>query len=194
MLRGAALLSAVVLLSGLSAGEFNKKINLGEASPTFVNLEGTDGKKYNLDSFKKDVLVIAITCNHCPVAQDYEDRILAFAKKYAGKIDFVAINVNNIEEDRLPEMIKRARDKGYTFPYLYDPSQKIAKELGATVTPEFFVLDKSRKFAYTGAMDDKLDPDEVKVRYLEAAVEALLKGGKVDKSETRPRGCGIKYE
>src|SRR5271154_1296009 len=85
------------LLAPVGAGQFNKKISLGDAAPTF-KLPGTDGKEYSLESFKdKDVLVIAITCNECPVAQDYQDRFLVFAKKHTGdksKVGFLAVNVN----------------------------------------------------------------------------------------------------
>jgi peroxiredoxin len=138
------------------------------------------------------VVVVCITCNHCPVAVAYEDRIIAFAKKYADKVDLVAINVNNIAADKLDKMTARAKEKGFTFPYLYDPSQKIARELGATVTPHFFVLNKDRKVVYIGAMDD--DQESPKVNYLDPAVDATLKGEKVEKTKTNARGCGIVYE
>jgi peroxiredoxin len=189
------------LLTGLltlaEAGQFNKKLNIGDPCPTFKDLEGVDGKKYSLDDFKdKDVLVIVITCNHCPIAQAYEDRIIQFTKKWASgpdsKVAVVAINVNNLEADKLPAMKIRAREKGFNFPYLYDPSQQIGRSLGATVTPEFFVFNKARKLVYMGAMDDS--NSNPKVNYLEAAVEAALKGGTPAVKETRARGCTVKYD
>jgi peroxiredoxin len=192
----AALLAVAALACAAVAGEFNKKLNIGDAAPSFANLEGVDGKTYALDSFKdKDVLVLCITCNHCPVAVAYEDRIISFVKKHAGpdsKVGFVAINVNNLEEDKLPKMKERAKAKGFTFPYLYDPSQKIGRALGASVTPEFFVFDKERKLVYMGAMDDS--QSSPKVNYLEPAVEAALKGELPKVKETRARGCSVKYE
>jgi peroxiredoxin len=179
-------------------GKFNKKVKIGDPCPTFSNLPGTDDKTYGLESFKdKDVLVICITCNHCPVAVAYEDRIIQFVKKHAGegsKVGFVAINVNNLPADKLDKMKERAKSKGFNFPYLYDESQKIASALGATVTPEFFVLNKERKIVYMGAMDDNNNAANVKVNYLEAAVKAALEGSEVKTAETRARGCGIKYE
>jgi len=198
MVRYAA---AFLMVAGLSlpvqAGEFNKKLSIGDAAPSFTGLEGVDGKSHSLSDLKdKDVVVVIITCNHCPVAVAYEDRIIDLTKKYAGKADskvaVVAINVNNLEADKLPKMKERAKEKGFNFPYLYDPTQKIGREYGATVTPEFFVLNKERKIVYMGAMDDK--QNNPTVSYLDPAIEAALKGEKAAKTETRARGCGVKYE
>jgi peroxiredoxin len=180
------------------AGEFNSKLSPGDAAPAWTDLPGVDGKNHSLADLKdKDVVVVVFTCNSCPIAEDYEDRILAFAKKYTAnpksKVALVAINVNTIEEDRLPKMKEKAKDKGFTFPYLYDESQKIAKDFGAEYTPEFFVLNKDRKIVYMGAMDDKTKADQAKVNYLEPAVEAALKGEKPEKAETLARGCRIRF-
>src|SRR5262249_19655600 len=133
------------------------------------------------------------TCNSCPVAELYEDRIIAFARKHAEKVALVAINVNKIEPDRLPKMKERAKEKGFEFPYLFVETQKIAKQYGATYTPEFFVLDKERKVAYMGAMDDKSPPAQPKERFLEQAVETVLKGEKPSRAETLARGCRVRY-
>ncbi|MCS6852378.1 MAG: thioredoxin family protein [Gemmataceae bacterium] len=198
-LAAAALVAAgLALATPVSAGEFNKKLNIGDPAPSWSNLPGVDGKNHSLSDLKdKDVVVVCITCNHCPVAVAYEDRIINFVKKHCGpesKVAFVAINVNNLEADRLPKMIERAKEKGFNFPYLHDESQRIGREFGATVTPEFFVLNKERKVVYMGAMDDSNDPSKVKVNYLEAAVEAALKGDKPSQAETKARGCSVKYE
>src|SRR5947209_2386441 len=185
MIRYATALVAVVGLAALAgtaeAGKINKKLNIGDAAPVFSGLEGTDGRSHSLADFKdKDVLVIAITTNHCPVAVGYEDRIVAFAKKHVGpdsKVGFIAINVNTGEEDRLPKMTERAKDKGFTFPYAFDPSQKIARDLGALRTPEFFVFNKDRKLIYMGAFDDNdRDESQVTKHYVEDAVKATLHG------------------
>jgi peroxiredoxin len=196
---------AVLVAAGLSAanpavaGEFNKKLNIGDAAPAWTGLEGVDGKTHSLADLKnKDVVVVIITCNHCPVAVAYEDRIIDFTKKYASapdsKVAVVAINVNNLEADKLPAMKVRAKEKGFNFPYLYDPTQKIGRDYGATVTPEFFVLNKERKIVYMGAMDDSNNAASAKVNYLEAAVQAALNGQKPATAETRGRGCSVKYE
>ncbi len=193
----AALVVAGLALTPALAGEFNKKLSIGDTAPTWSNLPGADGKTHSLADLKnKDVVVVVVTCNHCPVAIDYEDRIIAFTKKHASgpdsKVAVVAICVNNLEADLLPEMKKRAKEKGFNFPYLRDDSQAVGRAFGATVTPEFFVLNKDRKVVYMGAMDD--DQNNPKVSYLESAVEAALKGTMPEKKETRARGCSVKYD
>jgi peroxiredoxin len=190
-----SVIAAGLTLSCGQAGEFNKKVNIGDAAPVFTALPGVDDKTHSLSDYKdKDVLVLCITCNHCPVAVAYEDRMIDFAKKHAGKVAFVAINVNNIDADKLPKMKERAKEKGFTFDYLYDSSQKIGKELGASVTPEFFVYNKDRKLVYMGSMDDSMDKGKVKENHLEQAVTAALSNSMPKVKETRPKGCGVKYD
>lgn len=194
----AALAVGLMMVGGAQAGKYNKKLNIGDNAPAFSGLKATDGKEYSLDSFKdKDVVVVCVTCNHCPVAVAYEDRIIEFNKKHAGpnsKVGFIAINVNNNDQDKLDKMVLRAKEKGFNFTYAYDPSQKIGRDLGASVTPEFFVFDKGRNLVYMGAMDDSSNPGSAKTNYLEQAVEATLKGDKPSTAETRARGCGVQYE
>ena len=173
-------------------------IKIGTKAPEFNGLDATDGKSYSSADFKgKDVLVICITCNHCPVAMGYEDRIIDFAKKHAGngsKVGFIAINVNPGEEDGLPRMKERVKDKGMTYVYAIDPSQKIARQLGASVTPEFFVFDKERKLVYTGALDDNPKSEKVTKHYLDDAVKAALKAEPPSEPKSTPVGCGIQYQ
>jgi peroxiredoxin len=180
-----------------SAGKYNRKLSIGDTAPVWKNLPGTDGKNHSLDDLKdKDIVVVVITCNHCPVASAYEDRIVEFANKHAGpesKVALVAINVNTNDEDSLPKMKERAQERGFHFPYLYDQTQQIGRQLGASVTPEFFVFDKDRKVVYMGAMDDDMSPEKVKVHYLEDAVKAIVHGESSPKAETRPFGCGVQY-
>lgn len=188
---------AIAWAAAAEAGEFNKKLNIGDPAPAWEKLPGVDGKLHGLaDLHDKEVVVVVFTCNSCPVATDYEDRLIAFTKKHAapeGKVAVVAINVNRIDEDKLPKMKERAEAKGFPFPYLYDESQQIARAYGAVFTPEFFVLDKQRRVAYMGGMDDNSYADKVKNTYLEPAVLAALRGTKPDKAETPPVGCMIRY-
>jgi peroxiredoxin len=198
MFRGMLMLVVALVIAGPArGGEFNKKLNIGDAAPAWENLPGTDDKTHSLADLKgKDVVVVVFTCNSCPVAVGYEDRIIALAQKYAGKegkVAVVAINVNVIEEDRLPKMRERAKEKGFTFPYLFDETQKIARAYGALYTPEFFVLNKDRKVVFMGAMDNKNKAEDAKINYLEPAVEAALKGDKPQTAETQGRGCLIRY-
>jgi peroxiredoxin len=179
----------------VTAGEFNKKLSIGDPAPIWRDLPGTDGKKHALaDLADKDVVVLVFTCNSCACSEEYEDRVIAFANKYMDKVALIAVNVNTIPDDRLDAMKKKADKKKFPFPYLHDETQKIARDYGATYTPEFFVLTKDRKIAYMGAMDDKTNVAEVKEKYLEAAVDAVLKGDKPIKGETVAHGCLIRFK
>ncbi|MFO0935175.1 MAG: thioredoxin family protein [Gemmataceae bacterium] len=181
-LRSCFLLFVGMTVAGVAnAGEFNKVKTVGDAAPVFTNLDGTDGKKHSLDDYKsKAAVVIVFTCNSCPIANSYEERIAALAKKYASgpeaKVALIAINVNTVPEDRLDKMIERAKKKKYAYPYLYDPSQKIAREYGAMYTPEFFILNADRKIAYMGAFDDKIKADEAKQSFAVGGRDAVLAG------------------
>jgi peroxiredoxin len=177
-----------------SAGEFNKVLTVGDAAPEWKDLPGTDGKKHSLADLKdKDAVVVVFTCNSCPFAVEYEDRIVALAKSAGEQVAVVAINVNTIKDDALPEMTKRAEKKKFPFAYLFDESQAIAKKFGANYTPEFFVLNKERKIAYMGALDDTSKPADVKARYVEDALAAARAGKPAPKGETLARGCKIRF-
>ncbi len=178
--------------------EFNQVLKIGDACPAWTDLPGTDGQKHSLVDLKDvPVVVVVFTCNTCPTATDYEARILD-AIKYndatnAGKVKLVAINVNKVAGDSLADMIARAKDKGLTYPYLYDETQQIAKQYGAITTPQFFVLNKDRKLVYTGALDDATDPKVVKVNYLQPAIDAALAGKTPEVTSIPPRGCLIRF-
>jgi peroxiredoxin len=199
MIRLAAGFLAIIILTlPLSAGEFNRKLNINDPAPTWSDLPGIDGKTHSLADLKaKDVVVVVFTCVECPVARDYEERIVEFVKKHAGpdsKVGFVAINVCLGEDEALPKMIARAKKAGFDFPYCADVSQKVGRAYGAVVTPQFFVLNKERKVVYMGAMDDHIDSAKVKRTYLDKAVAAALKGDKPEKTETPTKGCAIEYK
>ncbi|HVL11791.1 MAG TPA: thioredoxin family protein [Gemmata sp.] len=194
----AALLAALAPPVAAGPGKFNKVLAPGDAAPAWEALEGTDGKKHSLADLKdKDVVVVVFTCNSCPIAVGYEDRIMAFAEKFAkpdAKVAVVAINVNIGKPDALPAMKERAQKQKFNFAYLYDPTQEIARKYGAVYTPEFFVLGKDRTVLYTGAMDDRSPPGEPKANYLELAVTAALAGKPIDAKETSAgAGCKIKF-
>ena len=189
--------ATLLLLSALlSAGEYNPVREIGDAAPAWTKLPGTDGKTHSLSDLKdKAAVVVVFTCNSCPYAVDYEDRLIAFHKKFASRnVALVAINVNKVPEDALPAMKKKARQKAFPFVYLFDESQKIAKDYGAFFTPEFFVLNKQRKITYMGSMDNNPDVKKVSMRYLNDAVEATLAGKKVATDETVPFGCKVRFE
>ncbi len=197
-MRVLLLVGLLVIVPALEAGKYNPTRDLGDAAPAWKDLPGTDGKKHSFSDLKdKDfVLVVFHSCS-CPVAEDYERRVIDLAAKYGGekgRLAVVAINVSKLEEDRLPAMKARAEQNGFTFPYLFDESQQIAKEYGALWTPEFFLLDKDRKIVFMGGMDDSSNVETIKHRYLEPAIEALLSGGLPDVAEAPAIGCRIRFE
>lgn len=196
--RAAASLLLLLPSSLLSAGEYNQVLNVGDEAPAWKDLPGADNKKHSLaDLEEKDVLVIVFTCNSCPVAQAYEDRIASFAAEHAAegsRVGLVAINCNKVDEDRLPAIKQRVAAKGFHFPYLHDESQQIGRDYGALYTPEFFVLDRDRKVVYMGAMDDNRDADKATVNYVLDAVTATLAGKQPQVRETLARGCRVRYK
>lgn len=179
------------------AGKYNPTLKIGDDAPAWSGLEGVDGKRHALkDLADKDVVVIAFTCNTCEYAVDHEERLVALAKQFAadgGKAALVAINPNMVEEDLLPAMQERAKEQGFTFPYLHDtPKQEVAKSYGITFTPEFVVLNKERKVIYLGALDDSPEGKQVTKRYVEDAVAAALAGKTPAVSETPAVGCAVR--
>jgi len=192
-----ALISAFTLL-----GDDNTGVTVGDGAPTF-NLKNIDGKKVSLDDYKdRNGVVVIFTCNHCPYAKAYEDRIIALDQKYKGEgWPVIAINPNDPKSypsDSYPNMKKRAKEKGFTFPYLFDETQDIARSYGATRTPHVFILKKDGedfKVAYIGAIDDNYkDESAVEEKYVENAIEALRSGKEVNPSLTKAIGCGIKWK
>lgn len=197
------LLAVMVLVLTLSAFTTNtdgEGYKVGDLATDF-SLENIDGKMVSLSDYKdaKGFIVI-FTCNTCPYAVAYEDRIEALNKKYADKgYPVIAIMPNNTDVkpgDNMEAMRARAKAKGFTFPYLMDKGQKIYPEYGATKTPHIYILEKTKKgneVKYIGAIDDNYkDATQVTEKYVENAVDALLEGGEVKVKETRAIGCSIK--
>jgi peroxiredoxin len=173
---------------------------VGDKAADF-KLKNVDGKMVSMADYKdaKGFIVI-FTCNHCPFSIAYEDRINALDKKYKTKgYPVIAINPNDpavSEGDGYEDMKVRAKEKSFTFPYLFDESQTVYPVYGATRTPHVFVLKKSGKdyiVSYIGAIDDNKD-DETAVtkKYVESAVDALLDNKTPDPSFTKAIGCTIK--
>jgi peroxiredoxin len=193
MFRTALVLFCFTVTSFANGGEYNEVLKIGDPAPAWDNLPGVDGKQHSLkDLINKKVVVVAFTCNSCPAARDYEDRIIELAKS-STEIAIVAINVNRIPDDSMEKMIERAKSKDLPYPYLFDESQKIAKQYGANFTPEFFVLDGNRKIVYLGSMDDNTDAKLAKNYYLRDATAAVLAGNQPNVSETLARGCRVRY-
>lgn len=175
---------------------------VGDKAKDF-KLKNVDGKMVSMaDNKDAKGFIVIFTCNHCPFSQAYEDRIVSLHKKYADKgYPVIAINPNDqkIEpEDSYEGMVKRAKEKSFPFPYLYDQTQYYAKEYGATRTPHVFILNKNGKdlmVEYVGAIDDNTDdPLAVTKKYVENAVDELLSGKKVTTNFTKAIGCTIKWK
>lgn len=176
--------------------------NVGDAAEGFT-LKNVDGKMVSLTDYKDAKgFVVIFTCNHCPYAKAYEQRIIDLDKKYAGKgYPVIAISSNDAEEypaDSYENMAKRAKEKKYPFPYLYDETQEVAKKFGALKTPHVYILKKDQdalQVAYIGAIDDNSeDAKKVKVKYAENALGELLAGKEVTTKETKAIGCTVKYK
>jgi len=172
------------------------ELKIGAPAPDWSGIIGVDDKEHGLADYKKaKIVVMVFTCNHCPVAVAYEDRLVALQKDYQKQgVQLIAVNVNNLRADRLEPMKVRAKEKAFNFPYLYDPTQKMGHDYGARVTPHVFVLDKDRKIAYVGAVDDNNNPKKAEKKHLRDALDALLAGKKPATAETKARGCSVKYE
>jgi len=181
------------------AGEFNKVITVGQKAPAFAGIPAVMAEKeaaLNLNNLAKDdVVVLVFLANHCPVVTAYEDRIIDFANDYKSKgVKVVAVCVDVVnEQDKLPGIKQRVKEKGYPFVYGYDDSQAIGKAYGATNTPQFVVIDKDQTIRYTGALDDNQNEAKATKLYLRDAVDAVLKGESPEIKETRAVGCGIRY-
>ena len=173
-------------------------LETGSKLPEF-NLPATDGKNYSPDSFgSAKVLVVMFTCNHCPYVQAYEERLVKLQADFKLKaVSFVAINSNdekNYPLDSFENMVARAREKGYNFPYLRDKTQSVVKVFGASYTPEVFVFDQSRILQYHGRIDDNCkEPSKVTKQDLKEAIEAILSGKSVSTTNTQAIGCSVKW-
>lgn len=167
---------------------------------TDFNLKNTDGKMVSLKSYPKaEGFIVIFTCNHCPYAKMYEQRIIDLHKKYeqAG-YPVIAINPNDsvaYPEDSYSSMQKRAEEMKYPFAYLLDPTQEVARTYGALKTPHVYLLNKKQEVVYMGAIDDNpQSAADAKEKYLEKAIEALKAGKKPNPSSTKAIGCGIKWK
>jgi peroxiredoxin len=162
-------------------------------------LPDTEGRTITPDDFPgARVLGVVFTCNHCPYAQAWEDRLIRAQRDYAASgVQLVLISSNDpakVPDDAPERMRERARAERYPFPYLFDQTQEIARAYGATRTPEIFLFDADRVLRYHGAPDDNYeDAAAVQHPYLRQAIEALLRGAAPPTAETQPVGCTIKW-
>ena len=196
------IVAIVLVASAFTTTIGDKGYEIGDIATDFT-LENINGEMVSLANYKdaKGYIVI-FTCNTCPYAVLYEDRIVELDKKYASKgYPVIAIMPNNTDimpGDNMAAMKARASAKGFTFPYLMDKGQKIYPQYGATKTPHVYVLEKTKKgneVKYIGAIDDNYkDAALVNTKYVESAVDALIAGKNIGETKTRAIGCSIKVK
>ena len=172
---------------------------LGTLSPDF-SLPNIDGKTVSLADFEEAKgLVVVFICNHCPYVVHIQKELARFGKEVQAKgIAMVGINANdpnNYEEDAPERMAKVAKDVGYTFPYLFDETQAVAKAYQAACTPDFFLFDANRKLVYRGQFDESRPGNNKPVtgKDLRSAVENLLSGKPISTDQKPSVGCNIKW-
>ncbi|HZZ27342.1 MAG TPA: redoxin domain-containing protein [Pirellulales bacterium] len=209
MMWGPLLLGGILLATAQFDAAFAaqpKPLEIGQPAPDF-KLPGVDGQTHKLaDYAAAKVLAVVFTCNHCPAAQAYEDRIIQLDKDFKSRgVALVAINPNDphslrLDElgytdlsDSLAEMKIRAKEKNFTFPYLYDgDTQEVAAAYGVLATPHVFVFDADRKLRYQGRVDNS-DVHQVTSQDARNAIEAVLAGKPVAVETTRVFGCSTKW-
>src|SRR5947209_11469240 len=173
-----------------------QSLTIGSKAPPF-ELRATDGQTYTLHSFDgKKFLVIIFSANHCADVAAWEDRMIAIGYEYANRgVGFAVISSTDAQQhpqDSFEEMKKRAEEKAYPFPYLYDEDQSAARSYGATRTPEVFLFDEDRTLRYHGAIDSDFEESAGMENYLRDALNLLLIGREPMVDETPPLGCVIK--
>jgi peroxiredoxin len=209
MLRLSQIIAVLILTSAGAAPSFAREVTpleIGAEAPDFA-LPGVDGKTYRLADFADaKILMVIFTCNHCPTAQAYEDRLIQLHRDYKDRgVAVVAISPNDpravrLDElgytdlnDSLEEMKVRAKDRGFGFPYLYDgDTQETSAAYGALATPHVFLFDQERKLRYVGRIDDS-DVKTVTSHDARNALDALLAGKPVPVEKTRVFGCSTKW-
>jgi peroxiredoxin len=190
------LVTAVLMCAARAeAGKFNKALKVGEPAPTWVNLPGIDGKEHSLKDYDARLLVVIFTCNSCPVAAGYQDRINRLAAEHDDEtLAWVAINANPGQNETLDKMSALAKEKKLACDYLKDADQQTAKAYGARTTPTVFLLNEKRQVLYMGAIDDNWESeDEIEHAWLRDAITAALAGKRPEVAESRATGCGIPF-
>lgn len=200
ILKSVLVLAIVGLLTAFTLKPVENGYKVGDTIEDF-SLKNVNDEMISLADYEEAKgFIIIFTCNTCPYSVANEDRIIALNKKYESKgFPVIAINPNDpiaVPEDSLEKMKVRAQEKGFRFPYLLDEGQKVYPKFGALKTPHVYIVSQNdMKVQYIGAIDNSSrNPDKVTEKYVENAVDALLVGNKIVKTETRAIGCSIKTQ
>ena len=174
---------------------------LGTTAPEFSLMDTVTEKTLNLQALKGDKgTLVFFICNHCPFVIHVNPMLTQLANKYQAKgIGFIAISSNDIENypQDAPHLMKEvAKREGYTFPYLYDETQEVAKAYDAACTPDFYLFDEDLKLVYRGQLDDSRPGNDIPLsgKDLSAAMDALLAGNKISDDQKPSIGCNIKWK
>ena len=197
-IKSTLILAMLILMTTAFSTRTENGYKIGDTIEDF-SLKNIDDKIVKLSDYKKAKgFIIIFTCNMCPYSVANEDRINALDAKYKSKgFPVIAINPNDPKAskgDGFEDMKVRAKEKGFTFPYLFDEGQKVYPKFGASKTPHVYIVNKkSMKVEYIGAIDNSSkNPEAVTEKFVENAVDALLAGKKIEKTETKAIGCTIK--
>ena len=170
---------------------------IGDSAPSF-ELSDTEGSRHEVGSGGDGPTVVVFTCNHCPYALAWHDRLMDVARDYQPRgVRFLALNSNDAERyprDSLEAMRERLRDEDWAHPYLHDESQEVARAYGALTTPDVFVLDADGVLRYRGAPDGDYSDPSHGAAWLREALDDLLAGNEVRRAETEPVGCSVKWK
>ncbi|MGB3564657.1 MAG: thioredoxin family protein [Thermoanaerobaculia bacterium] len=200
------LLVIVSAPGALVAGEYNAVLDIGAPMPGFASLPATDGSKLSSSDLDEEVVILVFLANHCPWVKGMDGDLVNLVDSFEGKdVRVVGVSVNHREEDRLPAMVKHAANASYNFTYVFDESQELGRQLGATRTPEYFVFDEDRKLVYMGLLHNSpaakrrdgninYTQGEPTDFYVSDAVAEVLAGKSVSVAETRAHGCSVEYE
>lgn len=201
-----SLLVGVALAPMLLAGEYNAVANIGDPLPTFESLPATDGSTLSSSDLEEDVVILVFLANHCPWVKGMDGDLVRLVEELRGQsVRVIGVSVNHRDDDRLPAMKEHGEANGYNFTYIFDESQDLGRQLGATKTPEYFVFDEERKLVYMGLLHNspaskrrdgtinytRGEPTEF---YVRAVVAALQAGESIAEPETRAHGCSVEYE
>ncbi len=173
-------------------------LELGTKAPDFSLPDVTSGKTVSLKDFLRQPLLVMFICNHCPFVKHIRQELASLGKDYGGKLGIVAINSNDVTthpDDSPANMKKEAAEAGYTFPYLFDESQAVAKAYEAACTPDFFLFDEAHRLVYRGQLDDSRPGSSVPVtgKDLRAAMDAVLGSKEISSTQKPSLGCNIKW-
>jgi peroxiredoxin len=172
-------------------------VSIGEQAPDF-DLPDTEGQRWSADDAQAPATVVVFTCNHCPYALAWQERIADVARDYADRgVRVLAINSNDAERyprDSPEAMRTRVRSENWPMPYLHDAEQTVARAYGAKTTPDVFVLGSGRRLSYRGAPDSDHDDPGQHAQWMRSALDAVLAGEAPQIAETKPVGCSIKWK